>query len=185
MSIRLATKLNALALYAIAAVLVAAFYFQIALGELPCPLCLLQRVGFAALAIGPVLTLRHGPRPAHYGLVIIAALIGAGIAGRQTLLHIAPGDPGYGLALLGYHFYTWAFVCFAVAIAASAAMLVGEAQFEPPTTAVEPGLFETAAVWLVIAVTLLNAGSVLLQCGFASCPANPVHYELIQGTSAS
>jgi disulfide bond formation protein DsbB len=36
-----AVKLNVLALYAIAAVLLAAFYFQFALGELPCPLCLL------------------------------------------------------------------------------------------------------------------------------------------------
>jgi disulfide bond formation protein DsbB len=181
MSIRLATKLNAAALYAIAAVLLAAFYFQMALNELPCPLCLLQRVGFAALAIGPVLTLRHGPRPSHYGLVILAALVGAGIAARQVLLHIAPGDPGFGSALFGYHFYTWAFLCFAAAIAAAAAMLLGEAQFERRTPVPEPGLFETAAVWLVIAVTLLNAVSVLLECGFAWCPANPVRYELIQG----
>jgi len=71
-----ALKLNALALYAIAAVLLAAFYFQFALGELPCPLCLLQRVAFTALAVGPVLTLRHGPRPGHYGLIILAGLLG-------------------------------------------------------------------------------------------------------------
>jgi disulfide bond formation protein DsbB len=183
MSIRFATRLNALALYAIAAALLAAFYYQVVLGELPCPLCLLQRVGFVALALGPVLTLRYGPRPAYYGLVIIAALIGAGIAGRQVLLHIAPGDPGFGSALFGYHFYTWAFVCFATAIAASAAMLLGEAQFAAEPTAPEPGWFETAAVWLVIAVTALNAVSVLLECGFGWCPANPVHYELIQGMS--
>ena len=74
---------------------------QIAYDELPCPLCLLQRVAFTALAVGPVLTLRHGPRPAHYGLVIIAALMGAAIAARQILLHIMPGDAGYGSALLG------------------------------------------------------------------------------------
>ena len=119
MSPRFAIKLNAIALYGIGAVLAAAFYFQIALHELPCPLCLLQRVGFAALAIGPILTLRLGPRPSHYGLILIAALVGAAIAGRQILLHIAPGDPGYGSAILGYHFYTWAFVCFVAAIAAA------------------------------------------------------------------
>ena len=178
MSIRLATKLNALALYAIAGVLLAAFFFQIVLDELPCALCLLQRVGFVALAIGPVLTLRYGPRPAHYGLVIIAALIGAAIAARQVLLHVAPGDPGFGSAFFGYHFYTWAFVCFVAAIAAAAAMLFGEAQFES-RAAPEVRLFETAAVWLVIAVTLLNVLSVFLQCGFGSCPASPTHYELL------
>jgi disulfide bond formation protein DsbB len=178
MSSRLATSLNALALYAIAGVLLAAFFFQIVLDELPCPLCLLQRVGFAALAIGPVLTLRYGPRPAHYGLVIIAALIGAGISGRQVLLHIAPGDPGYGSALFGYHFYTWAFICFAAAIAAAAAMLFGEKQFEKTAKAPELGLFEISAAWLIIAVTLANALSVLAQCGFGSCPADPTHYQL-------
>jgi disulfide bond formation protein DsbB len=181
MSIRFATKLNALALYVVAAVLLAAFYFQLALGELPCPLCLLQRAGFAALALGPVLTLRYGPRPAHYGLVIVAALIGAGIAVRQVLLHIAPGDPGYGSALLGYHFYTWAFFCFAAAIAASAAMLLVGVEDEGEGRPPEPLAFETAAVWLVVAVTLLNAASVLFECGFAWCPAEPVRYELIQG----
>jgi disulfide bond formation protein DsbB len=178
MSIRLATRLNALALYAIAGILLAAFFFQIVLHELPCPLCLLQRAGFAALAIGPVLTLRHGPHPAHYGLVIIAALIGAGIAGRQILLHIAPGDPGFGSALFGYHFYTWAFICFVAAIAAAAAMLLAEGQFEDRGAAPKLGLFEIAAVWLVIAVTLANTLSVFAQCGFGACPADPTHYQL-------
>ena len=100
------------------------------MGELPCPLCQLQRVAFTALAVGPILTLRYGPHPSHYALVIIAALAGAGIAGRQVLLHVAPGDPGYGSAILGYHFYTWAFVCFAVAIAASAIVLLFDKQFD-------------------------------------------------------
>ena len=38
----LAVALNALGLYAIALVLAAAFAAQLLLGELPCPLCLLQ-----------------------------------------------------------------------------------------------------------------------------------------------
>ncbi|MGZ5914117.1 MAG: disulfide bond formation protein B [Hyphomicrobium sp.] len=172
-----AMKLNAVALYAITAVLLVAFYFQFALGELPCPLCLLQRVAFTALAVGPILTLRHGPRPGHYGLIILAALLGAAIASRQVLLHITPGDAGYGSALLGYHFYTWALLGFVAAIAASAAMLLFPAQFAkqaPPL-----GLIENAAVWLIFAVTLANGASALLECGFAWCPATPVHYELL------
>jgi disulfide bond formation protein DsbB len=185
MNIRFATRLNALALYAISAILLVAFYYQIVLGELPCPLCLLQRVGIAALAFGPVLTLRYGPRPAHYGLVIIAALIGAGISARQILLHIAPGDPGYGSALFGYHFYTWAFVCFCLAIAASAAMLLSELPLAREPATPELGLLERVAVWLVIAITLINALSVFLECGFGWCPANPVHYELIGGTGGA
>jgi disulfide bond formation protein DsbB len=179
MSPGFAIKLNALALYAVAAVLLAAFYFQIALQELPCPLCLLQRAAFAALALGPILTLRHGPQPSHYGMAILAALLGAGVAGRQILLHVAPGDPGYGSAILGYHFYTWAFFCFAAAIAASAAVLFFEEQFEGGRRLPAVGPFEQAAVWLIIAVTLLNAASALAECGFGWCPADPVRYELI------
>jgi disulfide bond formation protein DsbB len=96
-----AMKLNAVALCAISAVLLVAFYFQFALGELPCPcpLCLLQRLAFTALAVGPILTLRHGPRAGHYGLIVLAALLGAAIASRQVLLYIMQGDSGYGSAL--------------------------------------------------------------------------------------
>jgi len=179
MSPRFAITLNALALYAIAAVLLAAFYFQFTLQELPCPLCLLQRVTFSALALGPILTLRHGPRASFYALTIIAALAGAGIAARQILLHVSPGDPGYGSAFLGYHFYTWAFGCFAVAIVASAVALLFEEQFEEGSAAPQFGLFEQAGVWLVIALTLLNAASAFAECGFALCPASPVQYELL------
>ena len=34
--------------------------------------------------------------------------MGGAIAARQILLHIMPGDPGFGSAFLGMHFYTWA-----------------------------------------------------------------------------
>ena len=48
MTPQLAVRLNALALYAISAILIVAFYWQMAYGELPCPLCQLQRVAFTA-----------------------------------------------------------------------------------------------------------------------------------------
>ena len=122
----LAVTLNALGLYAIALVLVVAFAAQLALGELPCPLCLLQRIQFAMLALGPVLNVRFGPRPSHYAVSLLIAIAGAGFAMRQILLHIMPGDAGYGSALLGYHYYTWAFIGFSLAIILLAAMLLFE-----------------------------------------------------------
>jgi len=175
----LAVRLNAVALYAIAALLLVAFYWQFAYDELPCPLCLLQRVAFAALAVGPVLTVRYGPKPLHYGLVIVAALLGASVAGRQVLLHVMPGDEGFGSALLGYHFYTWAFIAFAAAIFAAGVMLMFNGQFAH-ADASAPGRFEAGAVWLVVALTLLNAFSAFAECGFSACPGNPVHYELFR-----
>jgi disulfide bond formation protein DsbB len=49
-----AIMLNALGLYAVALVLAAAYAAQFILHELPCPLCLLQRLLFAVLAVGPI-----------------------------------------------------------------------------------------------------------------------------------
>jgi disulfide bond formation protein DsbB len=177
-----AITLNAVSLYAVALILAAAFAAQLMLDELPCPLCLLQRLQFAVLATGPILNVRFGPRPSHYALSLLAAVAGAAFSTRQVLLHIMPGDAGYGTALLGYHYYTWALIGFAAAIVLLAAMLLFDRQFEPGTAAEQatPGAFATAAVWLVIGLTALNVVSTLLECGFAACADNPVVYELLK-----
>jgi disulfide bond formation protein DsbB len=177
-----AVTLNALSLYAVALVLAAAFAAQLLLHELPCPLCLLQRIQFAVLAIGPILNIRWGPRPSHYALSLLAASAGAAFSTRQVLLHIMPGDAGYGTALFGYHYYTLALIGFAAAIVLVAAILLFDRQFEEegPTQQAAPGAFATTAVWLVIALTTRNVVSTLLECGFGACADNPVVYELLK-----
>ena len=52
--------LNALGMLAVCLVLILAFAYQFALYELPCPLCLLQRVGFVAVGFGLGLNLLYG-----------------------------------------------------------------------------------------------------------------------------
>ncbi len=177
-----AVTLNALSLYAVALVLAAAFAAQLTLHELPCPLCcLLQRVLFATLAIGPILNIRFGPRPSHYAMSLLAAVAGAVVSTRQVLLHIMPGDAGYGSALLGYHYYTWALVGFIAAIVLLAFILLFDRQFDD--TAPQPisgGAFAQGAVWLVIGLTVLNVVSTLLECGFGACADNPIVYELLK-----
>ena len=175
----LAVTLNALSLYAVTLVLAAAFTAQLLLHELPCPLCLLQRIQFAVLAIGPILNVRFGPRPSHYALSLLAAAAGFAFSTRQVLLHILPGDAGYGSALFGYHYYTWALIGFVTAVVLLAAILLFDRQFEPDKTA-QPGAFATTAVWLVIGLTALNVVSTLLECGFAACADNPLVYELLK-----
>jgi disulfide bond formation protein DsbB len=178
----LAVTLNTLGLYAVAAVLAAAFAAQRLLHELPCPLCLLQRIQFAVLAIGPIMNIRWGPRPSHYALSLLAAAAGFAFSTRQVLLHIMPGDAGYGTALFGYHYYTLALIGFATAIVLLAAMLLFDRQFKedgaaPPAAG---SVFASTAVWLVIGLTALNVVSTLLECGFAACADNPVVYELLK-----
>ena len=199
-----AILLNALGLYGIAFVLVFAFLAQVLLHELPCPLCLLQRIMFAMVAIGPILNVRHGPRPSHYALSLLAAVIGAVVSGRQVLLHILPGDPGYGSALFGYHFYTWAFIAFASAIVLIALVMLFERPFEQgkKQEGYEGGSLQKEgsrggnvlqkegdgrpdlphalaqiAVGIVVGLTALNAVSALLECGLAACPDNPTVYR--------
>jgi disulfide bond formation protein DsbB len=176
----LALALNALGLYAIALVLLVAFAAQLVLHELPCPLCLLQRIQFAMLAVGPILNVRFGLRPSHYAVSLLTAVAGAAFAARQILLHVMPGGPGYGSALLGYHYYTWAFIGFAVAVAAIAVMLLFDSQFRDDGKPQPIGALAGTAVGLVIALTALNVISTLLECGFGACPDNPVAYELLK-----
>src|SRR5260370_1799804 len=125
-----AVTLKELSLYAVALVLAAALAGQLLLHELPCPLCLLQRIQFAALAIGPILNIRWGPRPSHYALSLLAACAGAAFSTRQVLLHIMPGDAGHGTALFGYHYYTLALIGFAAAIRLLAALLLFDRQLD-------------------------------------------------------
>ncbi len=177
-----AVTLNALSLYAVALVLAAAFAAQLLLHELPCPLCLLQRIQFAVLAIGPIMNIRWGPRPSHYALSLLAAAVGMAFSTRQVLLHIMPGDAGFGTALFGYHYYTLALIGFAAAIVLLAAILLFDRQFEDegPTQQASPGAFATTAVWLLIALTALNVLSTLLECGFGACAEDPIVYELLR-----
>ncbi|WP_417769568.1 disulfide bond formation protein B [Stappia sp.] len=178
------TLLNAFALFGISAVLLVAFADQLIGGELPCPLCLLQRAGFLLLAIGPVLSVARGPHPAHYGVTVLAGLVGAGFAMRQVLLHIEPGDPGFGAPFLGLHFYTWAFIVFVAAIAASAAMLLLRDPAPVRDHAARPVIAGVSvgglAIGIIVLLAAANTASTVLECGFASCPDDPVVYELLR-----
>lgn len=85
-----------IALFTLVMMLVAIFYFQKALGLIPCPLCVSQR-GFA-IATGAIALIAFLHNPALKGqriygtLTTLAALGGAGVAGRQVWLQSLPED---------------------------------------------------------------------------------------------
>jgi disulfide bond formation protein DsbB len=190
-----ARLLNALALLGITALLVFAFADQFLFSDLPCPLCLLQRVGFVLAGFGFALNILYAPRPSHYGLVIISALAGSATAGRQVLLHILPGSGAYGDPLFGLHFYTWAFISFASIIAGCAFLMmlaeqpqtgnsqlsatVGSAHRVSSSSNIvkQVGLF---AVLLFGVLVAANGVATFLQCSTGLCPDDPTHYELLQ-----
>ncbi|MGV0911909.1 disulfide bond formation protein B [Martelella sp. FOR1707] len=177
MSERFVHFLNTLALFAISVVLLFAFYAQFAEGELPCPLCLLQRAGFVLVGVGLALNVILGVKPRHYGLMILGAVAGAVAALRQVALHVVPGTGAYGDPFLGMHFYTWAFVLFSVVVLGSGVMLLlGGFATEPRRKLSGLGL---AAVVFFAAMTLGNGVSTLAECGLGLCPDNPVSYEAL------
>ncbi|MER1968920.1 disulfide bond formation protein B [Castellaniella sp. GW247-6E4] len=174
---RMSGWVNAIGLAAVCGVLLMAFVWQVVYDELPCPLCLLQRVGFVMVGIGLLLNVRFGPSPLHYALILFSALAGAFAAGRQVLLHIAPDDvAGYGSPFLGLHFYTWAFVLFVLTILWTAVMLVFDRTCADSPRARVPGKVARAIIWLFFILVAANLVSTLLECGVGACPDDPVSY---------
>ena len=177
-------NLNALGLLAICLVLAMTFYDQLAHSDLPCPLCLLQRLGFVAVGFGLCLNVIHGPRPRHYALMLIAALFGISVSGRQILLHIVPGTGSYGEPFLGLHFYTWAFVCFFLVLLGTAIMLLSEGQYRTegrvPPARFGGRLLPKAAFALMVLLAAANAISALLECGPGVCDDDPATYKLLE-----
>ena len=102
----------------ITAVLGGAFWIQFGLGEFPCPLCILQRMAMILAAMGAAFNLVVGIRIRHFGMSIVASVLGLLISTRQILLHIEPGDSGFGTPILGMHLYTWAWIVFLSVIVA-------------------------------------------------------------------
>ena len=111
-----ARNINAVAILGICGLLIGAYYIQFVKGEFPCPLCLLQRVAMLGVALGAMMNLRFGIHPAHYGISILSAVLGACISARQILLHINTPGSGYGSPVFGMHLYTWALIAFIVAV---------------------------------------------------------------------
>ncbi|MGU3492892.1 disulfide bond formation protein B [Xanthobacteraceae bacterium A53D] len=175
--------LNALGLLGLSLVLIIAFADQIFFGDLPCPLCILQRAGFVGASLGLALNVKFGPRPSHYAVAIISALCGAIISSRQMLLHIVPGTGTYGDAILGMHLYTWAFILYVAIIAGCALMLLFDGQFskeERPTAGA--ATFGLAMVALAALLALGNGTSTVLECAGGLCPDDPTGYLLLQGS---
>ncbi|OZI67134.1 disulfide bond formation protein B [Bordetella genomosp. 11] len=179
------TFLNALALLAITAALALAFAWQIVFNELPCPLCLLQRLAFVLAGAGLLLNLRFGASPAHYAMVIAAALAGIVVSARQLLLHQAPGDPGYGSTLLDLHFYTWALIAFVALIGYCAVMLALDRRAGDNSAPRRAGIIGGVIMWSFFLVVLVNAASTTLECGFGPCADNPTSYEWLAPFSGS
>ena len=173
--IQVQRTLDTLALYGVCAVLGMAFYYQFGRGELPCPLCALQRVGFVVAGVALVLNLRAGYSPAHYGLALLSAVAAGSASLRQISLHVVPGTGHYGSALFGFHFYTLAFAGYGALVAYCGAMLIA-AGADARARGAPPGAAAQLACWVFMLLAAANAAAFLAECGLGPCPDDPTGY---------
>lgn len=170
-------------------VILAAIGTQFFGDELPCPLCVLQRMAMMLIGIGAIWvigqahkgTLTLSAYARSFGLMIVGALLGATMSVRQIELHILPGDPGYGEAVFGLHLYTWALITFIVVILYSAIMMMFFGATFPVVPEGKAALWTSRIlVWLFIAIIIANVVLIFAEEGFNwYLPDDPTGYKLL------
>ncbi len=162
-----------LMLSTLAAILTAAMVLQYAFGEIPCPLCLLQRVAMFGCCFGLIHQLRAEGSERGSGISLVFTLLLLVISVRQTLLDLFPrsGHSYIGSAVLGIHMEVWS-VFIAVALLLGFAIrfaLFGAPRAAPET---EGSPMRRCARGLEIYLVFICASnflSVVLQCGLGEC----------------
>ena len=175
-----------LVMLGIAAILTTAMVLQYAKGELPCPLCLLERLAMLGVCFGIVLHLRTGFSHQNTGFTLLAALFLLVVAVRQSLLDIypRPGHAYIGSAVFGLHMPVWATVialAILLAYAIKLSVLGGDEHLREHDIAQFPLLRNVAMAIAayVTAICAVNLVSVIVQCGFGEC--HTFGYRLIGG----
>ena len=169
--------LDTLALYGICAVLGVAFYYQFGLGELPCPLCALQRVGFVVAGVGA------DAQPARRLLACaLRARAAVGRRGGQRVVapDLAARDPGHRPLRLGA--VRLSLLHLGVRGLRRAGRLRrrnaddraqrrrARARAHPPARR------RKLACWMFMLLAAANAAAFLRECGLGPCPDNPTGY---------
>jgi disulfide bond formation protein DsbB len=157
----------------LAAVLTAAMVMQYAFGEIPCPLCLLQRFAIFGCCFGLMWQLRSDGPERGTGVSLIFSVLLLVIAVRQTLLDLFPrADHQYvGSAVFGVHMPVWS-------VFVAAALLLGfavrfalfgapRAKPEAPNSAIHR-LAQALGIYVVV-ICAINFVSILAQCGIGEC----------------
>ena len=168
-----------------------ALLLQFIEGELPCPLCMLQRYGMILSTLGALWIVRQAENgtltPTGYlqglGLGSLGAFAGAVFGARQVMLHILPGDTGYGAPVLGLHLYSWAFITFAVVIVFTALLgvLAPAALPEAPRQQSLEARLSAAIGLAFLAIVAINAVMIVFLEGFTwVLPDNPTGYDLFR-----
>lgn len=166
-------------------------FYQFGRWEYPCPLCIVQRMFMLLAAMGAAYVVRtalvHGAVPTRdymtgWGLSLVAVVAGSFASWRQTMLHVLPGDKGYGSELFGLHLYVWAWILFqASVLVIGIALASAHATAGRSVPADRPGPYRTAGtatLWFLGLVLAVNVVAVFLEEGFHwFLPDTPTRYQ--------
>jgi disulfide bond formation protein DsbB len=188
-TVRILAGLNHLYLVAvmivIAGILTTAMTLQYAYGELPCPLCLLQRVALFGVCLGIMLNFRRGFSYQNTGFSLLFTIFLLIVSVRQSLLDIypRPGHEYIGSAVLGIHMPVWSIIialALLIAYALKLAVLGGDDHLREDDIQSFPVINRLASLLsvYVILLCLINLVSVVIQCGFGQC--HTFNYQLLQ-----
>lgn len=174
-----------LVMLVITGILTAAMTLQYANGELPCPLCLLERVAMLGVCFGIMLNFRRGFSYQNTGFSLLFAIVLLVVSVRQSLLDIypRPGHEYIGSAIFGIHMPVWAIIIalsLLTAYAIKMAILGGDEYLRNAKPTEFPMIRKIADAlgFYVIALCLINLVSVILQCGLGEC--HTFGYQLLQ-----
>jgi hypothetical protein len=130
-----------------------------------------------------------------YGMSLLAALVGLAVSTRQILLHIRPGDTGYGSPIFGMHLYTWAAAVFLVVLLVSGLMLIfgrtpilhcpvchaSESPEKSKKKFQRLRWYSWCTFWIFGAIILINVFATFAESGFHTfLPDNPSSYRLFE-----
>jgi disulfide bond formation protein DsbB len=183
----LARALNFIGMMAMVGVLIGAMIIQFYYRELPCTLCLLQRLAMVGVAVGAAMNLMLGPDARNYGVCLVSAVFGMAISLRQSLLHINPffdkstglptmestANMPFGESILGLNMYVWGVVIFGTVMLSIAIAQMFHGQFEQRKK--EPKWLSQLAsigVGSLFVVVALQTVLTFLECGPGGCPNN-------------
>jgi len=174
-----------LVMFVIAGILTAAMTLQYANGELPCPLCLLERIAMFGVCFGIMLNFRHGFSYQNTGFSLLFAIVLLVVAVRQSLLDIypRPGHEYIGSAIFGIHMPVWSIIialCLLTAYAIKLAILGGDEYLREAELAEFPAIRKLASALnvYIILICVVNLVSVILQCGLGEC--HTFSYKLLE-----
>lgn len=170
--------LDLLSLCGIIMVSFIAIILQITKHELPCPLCLLQRIGILAIGFAYMLNLLESPKVRNYALANVAAVITCIVAVRQVVLNISPDITPYGIPFLGKELYTWTVVLCIINILWNSILIYIINNNSGTNVSTKIDFIPKVIIGLYILVIVLNIVSTFLECGLTQCPDNPISYMI-------